>query len=431
MLCVFKSTKFSSIYFLPILVLLNLRTGIVIAADNNELFIYPSRLGDFVETKEIKEAMNSIRSLPTTKSAEIIDIDPSVLRGLTANIRLPDQDASVLTFDKNSILPSAHQNGDYIWYGSIPSNPGSAVFAVHDNEITGTIRDDGALFKIEPIGGGHHAIIKVDESKFPKDHPPAFDDIEKKNNPLVTPAGTNNYNYDLAIDKATNGITNIDILVGYTDAANVASRNNIKQTIKLAIAETNQIYLNSGVNIIASLADYIKVNYSEKEKNYQQVLNDFIHMDNVKKAREESGADLVVLLINKNDYCGLASAILTDKDQAYAAVHVNCATGYYSFAHEIAHLMGARHDYEHDSNNMPFSYGHGFRKMLPTPGWRTVMAYDCEPSCTRKPYFSNPKIMIDGIATGTIETSDNARVLNETANKISSFMHRKIGLPEM
>ena len=141
----------------------------------------------------------------------------------------------------------------------------------------------------------------------------------------------------------------------------------------------------------------------------------------VKQHRDKGGADLQVLIINKSDYCGLADAILATEETAFAIVHYNCATGYYSFAHELGHLMGARHDEETDPTLPPFPYGHGYRDHMK---WRTIMAYNCPQSCNRIQYWSNPNVMYGGEPMGIVNRSDNARVLNETATTMASFRKR-------
>src|SRR6185369_9140739 len=90
---------------------------------------------------------------------------------------------------------------------------------------------------------------------------------------------------------------------------------------------------------------------------------------------------------------------------------------------ELGHLMGARHDENHDPSTSPFSYGHGYEHPSPSPTFRTVMAYACgSGSCDpRVQYFSNPNVNYVGVPTGTATTNDNARVLNGTAGTIAAF----------
>jgi hypothetical protein len=104
---------------------------------------------------------------------------------------------------------------------------------------------------------------------------------------------------------------------------------------------------------------------------------------------------------------------------AYAAVHYNCAVDNYSFAHELGHLQGARHDPAMDSDTRPFAFGHGHVNGM---SWRTVMAYPtaCN-GCPRLQYWSNPGVLNGGVPMGTAAVSNNARVLNQTRATIAGF----------
>jgi hypothetical protein len=87
-------------------------------------------------------------------------------------------------------------------------------------------------------------------------------------------------------------------------------------------------------------------------------------------------------------------------------------------AHEIGHLIGARHDLNIDKVMVPFPYGHGF---VNGTKWRDIMSYkeSCG-GCPRLPVWSSPKVMIRGEPAGTPNT-DNARVIAEQAARVANF----------
>jgi hypothetical protein len=330
---------------------------------------------------------------------------PGVLLNVTKDVRF---EASV---EKSS------EKGATVLTGKMKSPLDSAVFINRDGNITGTIRADGKFFSVKPLGAGLHAIIREDESKFPPEHPPSFKKIEEK-------AGSPENRMDVKPHTlgGAAGPWVVRVLVAYTPEANstVADMNGV---IQLAVAETNQSYQNSKINLRAELADSYQVSYSESP-DFDTNLNDFAgksdgKMDEVHGRRDQSKADICVLLIKNDAYCGLADAIMAKEDSAFAAVCVNCATGYYSFAHEIGHLQGARHNPEMDPTTSPFQYGHGY--YYEPAKWRTIMSYACPSNCTRLPFWSNPSINNAGHPMGTAGTHDNARVLNETAPIITAF----------
>ena len=137
------------------------------------------------------------------------------------------------------------------------------------------------------------------------------------------------------------------------------------------------------------LANYRTVNYNDVGHStdlarFRSTSDGYF--DDIHTTRDQNAADVNVLIINDGGYCGLASGIGSSASTAFATVYWDCATGYYSFGHEIGHLQSARHDPANDPSTTPYAYGHGYQ--YPSGGWRTIMAYACSTSCTRLNYWS-------------------------------------------
>jgi hypothetical protein len=380
-------------------------------AQGQELFtaIPSNQLRD--ATPAQTEAIERLRQRPTTQSLDLVQANVNALRGDTTQLSIPNSPLRTLSKRSEDIRSAS----DFTWHGTLSDVPGQATLVVHDGNITGSIQDQGTLYRIEPIGNGVHALIKVDQGRFPPEHPPSFQQKERRGD-IQAPTTTRD-------PSRNDGPVGIDVLVAYTAAARTAV-GDINATIQLAVAEANQSYVNSGINIKLALVDSFEVSYSETGKSFDTILADFVANATVQTRRDNSGADLAAMIINKTDYCGLADAIMAEAATAFAIVHYDCATGYYSFAHELGHLQGARHDPTNDSTSTPFSYGHGFQHLSPTPTWRTIMAYNCDGGCPRLQYWSNPNIQYNGIAMGTAATNDNSRVLNATAPTVAAFRNR-------
>jgi len=65
----------------------------------------------------------------------------------------------------------------------------------------------------------------------------------------------------------------------------------------------------------------------------------------VQQLRDENGTDLVMLLVFQDAYrrFGRALDIRTDDDSAYSIARIERASGGFTGSHEIAHMMGCRH----------------------------------------------------------------------------------------
>lgn len=380
----------------------------VATAQSQELFSPPPANALRDASPSQLAALDKLKQRPTTQSLELVKVDITALRGASVKLSAPNMNSLTITKQSEDIRSPE----DFTWYGTLSGVPGQATLVVHNGNITGSVQDQGTLYRIEPIGNGVHALIKVDQGRFPPDHPPSFEQKERRGD-IQAPAKK----FDTSKADAPIGI---DVMVAYTTAAKNAV-SDINATIQLAVAEANQSYVNSRINIRLTLVDTFEVAYSEAGKTFDAILADFVANSTVQNRRNASGADLSAMIISQSDYCGLADAIMANASTAFAIVHYDCATGYYSFAHELGHLQGARHDPATDGTNTPFAYGHGLQHLTPPPTWRTIMAYNCSGGCPRLQYWSNPNVQYNGVAMGTTATNNNARVLNETAATVADF----------
>ncbi|UUZ55540.1 zinc-dependent metalloprotease [Massilia sp. H-1] len=255
---------------------------------------------------------------------------------------------------------------------------------------------------------GTHGVAEIDTSLFPRDHTePEYKAQLMLNQAAALAAPSSSIG---AVRAALADTPVIRVLVNYTPTAK-STTGDILALIDLAIAETNQGYVNAAsVNARVELAHAAQVNYTESGSNstdrsrYASV--DDRVMDEIHAQRNSYAADVGVLLTDGNSACG-NGAIYASATSAFAAVTTDCATGNYSFGHELGHLFGARHNPEEDSSTTPYAWGHGY--LSPNRNWRTIMAYDCPNGCKRLNYWSNPNKTRDGVAMGTTTRNNNAR----------------------
>jgi hypothetical protein len=273
------------------------------------------------------------------------------------------------------------------------------------------------VYSIEPLGDGLHAVTKIDQHGYPSEHTPdnpsgalaaAIEDASTRGKPGSSTGGTDG-------TVTTQALSTQNVLVVYTASAAAATAN-ISSLIQLAVDETNTSYANSGINI-----NMVRVNTAAVTYNETGTFSTHIsrlqgttdgYMDNVHTLRNTYGADIVLLVVNDSEACGIAAAIKATASSAFAVAHYSCITGYYSFGHELYV----------DSSTSPYAYGHGY--IPSTKNWRTVMAYgnNCN-NCTRIQWWSNPlkTYPATGQVMGTATYEDNARVLNGTAATVAAF----------
>lgn len=315
----------------------------------------------------------------------------------------------------------SHVSGGFSLIGRLKGLPHSTVMiAVHDDHVMGTVVSEGFLCQVRPIQEGVHGIFDLDPAAFP----PGAEPIE-----IPAGQGPEPMQDNLADDGSL-----LDVLVVYTSAARqgAGSVAAMQTLIDLAETETNTAYANSGVNHRIRVVHTEELLYSESGFSYSGALNDLRNgnVPNALPLREQYGADLVVMLVEgNNSLCGIAFFMSTVTSSfASSAVSVtrrSCATGNFTFGHEIGHNMGARHHREADPNNGPFDFNHGFADA--TNNFRTIMATtagSCS-SCPRINYWSNPDVNFGGNPTGIVEgdpsAADNRKTLNQTAATIAAF----------
>lgn len=356
----------------------------------------------------------------------------------------------------------------YAWHGVV-SETGEPVTLLWraSGRMAGSITYRGHVYSVHELGGGTEAIIEMNPAQMPQEHAPMpqnmMETMHLDQDPLVTkgdpsdlaqrgnagrensrsaePATTKDARgasptADVTIAPGPLDITRkqslpqvsgpkavIRLIVAYTKAA-ASHYDDIKtDLIPLAIEDANESFRMSGItNVELELAYAYETDYVESGSHFEHVFrfagkNDG-YMDEVHGLRDKYKADVGILIVDDARGCGLSAGVHVPAQRAFAVVHHECAANMYSLAHEIGHIIGARHDEALDDSKEPFSYGHGY---VSGKNWRTMMAYkDSCDGCPRVPVWSSPRILIKGLPAGDAE-SDNARVITENAARVAGF----------
>jgi len=186
-----------------------------------------------------------------------------------------------------------------------------------------------------------------------------------------------------------------------------------------------------------------RINYTETDVSVQDLTrfrnkNDG-YMDEVHSLRDQYSADVCVLLCDipsSLDYIGLAWGIRANRQDAFCIVDYAYSSSNMTFAHEIGHLIGCRHNLGNDSSITPYPYGHGYTQ---ENAFRTIMGTHIKGKdqngnkiycayCPRKPYWSGPNVSSPYGITGNALTSDNVRVINENYDRMMTLRPTNNGL---
>ena len=323
-----------------------------------------------------------------------------------------------------SLRASATAGTTETWRGWIEGEPaGSVTLVRRDDLVAASIRVPGiGTFRIRPVGAGRHIVEQIDEVAQPPCGFGAEQAIRVQNAVDPGPGGA---------AAAGGGPPVIDVMVVYTRIARSAAGGTaaIETLIDLFVAQSNDAYQNSLIGMQLNLVYAGEVDYDETADHLSALTNngDGI-MEEVHGLRYAHQADLVALLVNSANYCGIAwlmpSNSVSSENRGFSVTVWPC--GGMVFAHELGHNMGCCHA-PGDGGGctvgglFPYSVGYRFNGDSGQL-WRTVMAYN---PGSRIPNFSNPNVLFDNHPTGiSIEDPDaaeNALTINQTSPTISMY----------
>ena len=358
--------------------------------------------------------------------------------------------------------PSSSTSSDYYYWEGMDEADGSTFAYVQSNKetVAGSMVDatTGNVFQFLREKNGTMVVSITHSSEFPPEGEPIHEDLPNRKLARVDPVPPTTTTMMIpalrqqleqtsaqASRKLLDDLGgNLDVLVVWSVKAECArsslafdppcsvdatTEQTMKDLINLAISETNSGFSASGINTALHLAhSYRDTTFVEASSNaFGVALDDIRNGDiaGVHEARTQYGADIVVLIIHDSQYCGLANGGPSITTMFSVTAHT-CATGYYSFGHEIAHNMGCNHDRGQrlaDQGNPGgecsslAGYNYGYRD--PAGEFRTVLGYNCQnnlcsgespTNCNRINRYSNPTETYNGKALGDA-VNDNVSLL--------------------
>ncbi len=375
---------------------------------------------------------NSLRT--TNLDAEVIrqgqlQFNPAALASRSsAPINLTLFDDLVVTADHRRT--DQFKNGGQVWVGNSADSPFSQILLSWNGPlVSGHIQNEAGLFRIfpDPTNKNIHIVEQL-TGVFPPGAEPVEPDFEAAPYAIEHPIVTG---------RSPNNPTEINILVVYSAAAKneVGGSGAMENLINMAVAQTNDSYANSDVNINLNLAHQQEIAFTESgssASNLEADLNTLRSNSEVQSIRDDVQADLVTLIRkDAGSFCGIAYVMKQVSPEfeslAYSLITHTCAVANLSFAHETGHNFGAQHDRNNAAaNSGAHQYSHGYQH-TGSGSFRTVMAYQggCPWPCTRIPYWSNNNKFYQGNTTGVdyrfSNSAANYFTLNNTAPIVEDF----------
>lgn len=357
----------------------------------------------------------------TTLSISLVQVQGELIAATSRDLQLDLEAGVSRVFHKARI--STQPDGIVTWQGTVSARQGptddqnTAYLTRHGAHLVGVVKVDGQLYRIEPLGDGRHAVVKVDASKFPEGNDEVNE--EPAGMPATTPAAP-------AKPAAHAAPVVIRVLTLVSNKA-FELMPDMDASVANALAMANSGLENSQINVQFENAGVQRIDWTESgTATGKEVLSRLWNVNDAQLGqparyqRDASRADLLSLLTVIPDVCGLAYTAL-NKNAGVSIVDPKCLSNH-TFAHELGHNLAARHDPDQYDAPVTPVYAHGIR----WPGhWRTVMAYECPGStsqrCSRINYWSNAQMSYQGLPLGSKDKYDNARVLRDAAPTVAAY----------
>lgn len=321
-------------------------------------------------------------------------------------------------------------------------NRGTVIVISKAGRVCAHISTPAGVYEIFPAPAGFHCLQKIDPEKAWDVGCAVTAATNKPDNgrmeatePILKAADHSN-----AKMQPCQGLVYPRVLVLYTPkaltlAGSVAV---ITDQVNLSISQFNSCIYNSGITSAAVLvlAGIAPLNNLPETQFIGNDLGSLIINPTAQNLRNQYQADVVVLLTDGGysggDVRGASGTVTLETDKSYSVVELWHATARKTFAHEVGHLYGCRHD---NTPGSP-SYAQGYNiKTLGFTSDRTIMvgkSINENQAANRLLHFSNPNIQVGGKATGTNDENNAQRVIEshplvgafrpDPANPLNAFV---------
>ncbi|MFF8289564.1 zinc-dependent metalloprotease family protein [Streptomyces sp. NPDC016309] len=236
-------------------------------------------------------------------------------------------------------------------------------------------------------------------------------------------------------------VVTIDILAGFTPraAGEAGGERTLRARIRQAVTSTSQAFAASAVHARLRLTGIVRARVPGRlDRSGDALLKAVARRgdgvaDDLPRLRDRVGADLVTVVTGSEGAAGLANRPrrVTSRTSAHGySLVAQRALAHHSLAHEIAHNLGAMHDYVTAPRGANSARGY----FPPSGRWSTLEAYEssCRRAtggpCRRINRFSNPRQTHRGEALGSPlgrpRPADSVRAFNAVVRIVADYRRR-------
>jgi|GEM_PF-2428899 len=316
----------------------------------------------------------------------------------------------------------AKPNGDYYWYGTVSdtSLKGDMMMIKEKGKIYGHLNYGNESYQVYGLNNEMSAFVP--SIKPPKGSKDCSEEI-KSPKKLHDPSG-------VVIPRSTSACPSTTrILILYTSNAEVNDIN-ISQTANAAFNSIGQALTNSLISVPNLVLAGVQKTTSFTESGVNNLYFDVQSLpgnQDLQTLKSTYNADIVAVLTNGNYVSGRGSVVNIEPtaNNAFCIVEDNFAVTLYSFAHEIGHIYGGKH--QNDIYNTPdIPYAHGFKSFSYYGTDYLTLMHILDPSTqVRMLVYSNPDQNLAGLTNipyGTATYSNVSRRITETAQAVADYI---------
>lgn len=405
--------------------------------------------GDFVNNTSIDRNNDNVKLLLNSRSLGDVHFGTFDAAALSNMFVADDGSKPVLSWDgplagaELSLIEISESINGFKGLTSsleLEGNHGDLAFVLFDDAVAGVINYEGQTYHVKHLYDSWHAFVKLNDQNNLRSLRSFVDDIyqdSERSDQSTLSMSQYNQTFDNQMvcpdDNVKVPQTEIDIVVGFTPLAlkkSLAEITNIKVQIVNSTVISNLGLSKSKINAKFRIKEIFQVDYKEvgSPRYFESDMKNFKQKNGQLKLlhekRKSLNADIAILVVNDDNpgRCGIAAGIDVEAEDGLAIVNWRCMTNKLSYAHEVGHLIGARHD--NDPRYPAHAHGFFVNEDTPPVSFCTVMATQnsCMQSRSGRIWnWSNPFVIHEGLPTGTINRNNNACVWNENVKKISEF----------